>query len=391
MNAIIARRAEAVDTYFSGHADAIAGLCSCMAERFASGGRLLAAAAGPAARSDARHVAVEFVHPVIVGKRALPAFSLAEDPATLAERAGMLVSSQDMLIAFGGADDARAGVLGGATLAAKRRGALTIGFDARLGSDHTFAFPVDDPFVQQELAESCYHILWELVHVFFEHAGTAAHATGDLGASEFLYPFLTPAPADTSAVLRDVAASVRAKADDCVALRRMTLTAPTIEILARAADGIRDRLDRGGTILAIGNGGSATDAMDFVADLRTPPTEMRLTPRRALDLTDDTSILTAIANDVGPDLQFSRQIIAYARPDDVLVAFSTSGNSRNIVSALDEARRRGTLCVAFVGYDGGAIANRGLAEHIIIAPSQHIPRIQEAHAAAYHLLRMLIG
>jgi D-sedoheptulose 7-phosphate isomerase len=124
--------------------------------------------------------------------------------------------------------------------------------------------------------------------------------------------------------------------------------------------------------------------MDLVADLRSAG-------RRALDLTEDSSILTALANDVGPEVLFQRQVIAYGRDSDVAVAFSTSGGSANILLALEEARRRGLGTVAIVGYDGGRIAAEGLADHAIVAPSEYIPRIQEAHATAYHLLCELVS
>ena len=92
-------------------------------------------------------------------------------------------------------------------------------------------------------------------------------------------------------------------------------------------------------MLACGNGGSATDAMDLVADLRQAP--QGWPTRRAIDLTEDASILTAIANDVGVPQIFQRQVIAYGREGDALVVLSTSGNSENLIVALAEARRRG--------------------------------------------------
>ena len=141
-------------------------------------------------------------------------------------------------------------------------------------------------------------------------------------------------------------------------------------------------------MLALGNGGSATDAMDAVADLRFPLT--RWPARAAIDLTEDPGILTAIANDVGEESIFARQVIAHGREGDALLAFSTSGGSRNVLAALAQARSRGLLSVAFVGYDGGRILAEGLAEHTIVTRSEHIPRIQEAQASAYHSLRALI-
>jgi D-sedoheptulose 7-phosphate isomerase len=100
--------------------------------------------------------------------------------------------------------------------------------------------------------------------------------------------------------------------------------------------------------------------------------------------------VTAIANDIGPAAIFSRQVIAHGRPGDVLLVFSTSGGSENVLDALGQARRRGLATIAFVGYDGGAIAAQALADHVVVTRSQHIPRIQEAQASAYHVLRELV-
>jgi D-sedoheptulose 7-phosphate isomerase len=136
-------------------------------------------------------------------------------------------------------------------------------------------------------------------------------------------------------------------------------------------------------VLTLGNGGSATDATDLAADLQRAG-------RAAIDLTGDPAILTALANDIGVEAIFARQVIAYGRPGDALVALSTSGGSGNVIAALAEARRRGLVTVAFVGYDGGQIAADGLADHVVITRSQHIPRIQEAQASAYHVLVELI-
>ena len=87
---------------------------------------------------------------------------------------------------------------------------------------------------------------------------------------------------------------------------------------------------------------------------------------------------------------FSRQVIAYGRAGDVVVALSTSGNSRNVIAALEEARRRELATVAFVGYDGGRVAAEGLADFVVVTRSEHIPRIQEAQASAYHALVELV-
>jgi D-sedoheptulose 7-phosphate isomerase len=96
--------------------------------------------------------------------------------------------------------------------------------------------------------------------------------------------------------------------------------------------------------------------------------------------------LSAIANDVGTELIFQRQLIAQARPNDVAIGISTSGGSKNIVVALEEARKRTLLTVALLGYDGGEVVRRGLADFPLIVRSDYIPRIQEVQASIYHLL-----
>jgi D-sedoheptulose 7-phosphate isomerase len=173
------------------------------------------------------------------------------------------------------------------------------------------------------------------------------------------------------------------KAEEIAALRTQTLEEGCEELLAAAA-ALTVRFAAGAKLLALGNGGSATDAMDVVADLRAGS-------RPALDLTEDASIVTAIANDIGTEAIFSRQVIAYGRPGDALLALSTSGNSGNVIAALEEARRREMLTIALVGYDGGQVAAEGLADHVVVTRSEHIPRIQEAQASAYHVLVEMVG
>jgi D-sedoheptulose 7-phosphate isomerase len=382
----LAERIDAGRSFFAAEAERLARLCHGMAERFARGGRLVALGRTPGARSDVRHIAVEFVHPVIVGKRALPAIGLAAEGGDLERQVELTAEPDDIAIAFG--DDAE---VGAALRIARERGCLTVAF-ARLGAEWEFEPPAADPSVRQELVETLYHVLWELVHVFFEHRGLLegreAKRVHDTGASSFLYPVLAEAEDDLDSVLDDVRRSVLAKADEVAELRAQTLMDNRDELFAAAAD-LRTRLDAGGKLLALGNGGSATDSMDAVADFRCPP-DPRWPPRRALDLTEDPAILTAIANDIGTDAIFARQIIAYGREGDVLLALSTSGNSRNVIEALAEARARGLRTIAMVGYDGGRVASESLADHVVVTRSEHIPRIQEAQASAYHLLRELV-
>jgi D-sedoheptulose 7-phosphate isomerase len=357
VEALLAERTEANHRFFAAEADRIARLCRRMAERFGRGGRLIAIGASPAARSDARHVAVEFVHPVIVGKRALPAVAF-ESP----EQGALLAGPDDMVLAFDGAAPAGS-------------------FEVRIPAP-----PSEDPFVRQELTETYYHLLWELVHVFFEHGG---RQSAGAGAASFLYPFLGERESDPEAVIADVAASVTMKAEEIGALREQTLLEGRDALHAAAAE-LRARLDAGGALLALGNGGSATDATDVVADFRAPPEARGWPARRALDLTEDPAIITALANDIGVDAIFSRQVIAYGGPGDALIALSTSGNSGSVIAALIEARKRGLATIALVGYGGGKVAADALADHVIVTRSEHIPRIQEAQASAYHVLRELV-
>ncbi len=371
--------------FFDEHSERIALLCHRMAERFSRGGRLIALGHSPADRSDVRHVAVEFVHPVIVGKRALPAFGVSGDAGSLAAQIDLLTAADDILIAFG-AGSRVAEAIG----AARGRDCLTIAF-ADAGAEWEFVPSVAEPFVAQELVETLYHVLWELVHVFFEHRGLlegrAAGAVHDAGAASFLYPFLGQNERGLDAVLADVRSSVIMKAEEVSELRRQTLGDNAAALVA-AASALRAVLDGGGKVLALGNGGSATDAMDAVADFRQPPSPWP--PRAALDLSEDPAIITAIANDIGTEAIFARQVIAYGTKRDALLAISTSGNSLNVIAALAEARARRLETIALVGYDGGRVTAEGLADHVIVTRSQHIPRIQEAQASAYHVLRELV-
>ncbi len=389
LEALLERRDAANRSFFTGEADRLARCCERIAERFRGGGRLVALGSSPAARSDAHHVAVEFVHPVIVGKRALPAVALGDRGGGLVEELELAAEPSDIVLGFG--VDEHDGEIATALQIARSRGCLTIAFDPG-PAEWEFVPPGDDQQVRQELTETLYHLLWELVHVFFESGPPLRHGPHQQGEPEaeppgasFLYPFLSGEGSDPEAVIADVRRSVIAKAEEIGELRRQTLTEGR-EALVGAASALRRAFDAGGRLLAFGNGGSATDAMDLVADLG--PGSAVSAP--ALDLSGDPAILTAIANDVGPEELFSRQLIAYGRRGDVAVALSTSGSSPNLVRALEEARSRGLVTIAFVGYDGGRIAAERLADHVIVSRSEHIPRIQEAQASAYHAMLELL-
>jgi len=178
-----ARRSEPIDS-LAEQADAVASACHAMAVRFHQGGKLVVFGTGGAS-TDAQHVAVEFVHPVIVGKRALPAISLTTDVATvtgIAEREGMDAIFSHQLRYLAGPPDIALGICAsghcGSVLAglatARELGLLTIALTGRAGqaaADHVLVAGSDDPRVVKEMHVTMYHLLWELVHVFLEQPG----------------------------------------------------------------------------------------------------------------------------------------------------------------------------------------------------------------------------
>ncbi len=142
-------------------------------------------------------------------------------------------------------------------------------------------------------------------------------------------------------------------------------------------------LRKGGKVLLMGNGGSAADAQHIAAEL----VGRYLTERRGLPgiaLTTDTSILTAVGNDYGYNSVFSRQVEALAQPDDVIVGYSTSGNSANVIAAFEVAKSIGCYCVALTGASGGKM--KDVVDNCLRVPSDFTPRIQEAHAFIGHML-----
>lgn len=144
-----------------------------------------------------------------------------------------------------------------------------------------------------------------------------------------------------------------------------------------------ETISKGGKIMLFGNGGSASDAQHLATELTVRYTKNRA-PIAALALSTDTSALTAIGNDLGFDQLFARQISALGKPGDLVVAISTSGKSPNIIAALKEAQRMGITAAGFTGRNGGDMV--GLADPLIIAPSDTTARIQEMHILIGHML-----
>ena len=369
----ILERNDLFQRFFAEEARRLALACQEMSGRFLRGGRLLAFGQGPYA-TDAQHVSVEFVHPVIVGKRALPALDLSIAFGPWLEA---IATADDIVMGFGppeGDPDVAA-----ALRAAQRIGGMTFALPGSEGS-YFFASPTPHPFLHQEMIEILYHTLWETVHVFFEHR-ELGH---DVGDAAFLYPFLGQEKQETAGIVDEVAASIQMKVDDDAKLREQVAQTQAARI-SDAARAIHDRVARGGKLILFGNGGSGTDANDWAIDCVLPPAGYRPVP--AISLSLEPANISALANDIGAEVIFLRQLIAQGRREDVAIGISTSGGSRNIIAALEEARKRGMLTVALLGYDGGEILRRGIADHPIVVSCDYIPRIQEVQASIYHVIR----
>ena len=160
-----------------------------------------------------------------------------------------------------------------------------------------------------------------------------------------------------------------------------------LSTLEAAADACIESLQRGGKILLAGNGGSAADAQHIAGELVS-----RFAFDRpglpAIALTTDSSILTAIGNDYGYEKLFSRQVQAHGNKGDVLIGYSTSGKSPNVLRAFEEARARGLVCIGLTGNRSGSMLE--LCDHLLEVPSGDTPKIQEGHLVLGHILCGLI-
>jgi D-sedoheptulose 7-phosphate isomerase len=208
------------------------------------------------------------------------------------------------------------------------------------------------------------------------------------GAMESLYPFLYPPAGNVggtglAAVLEEVRRSTVEKAQEITMLRRLVGAREGARLMSCARDAAA-RFAAGGRLLAFGNGGSATDAQQLATLFLNPGGSAR--PLPAIGLASDTSVVTALCNDIGVEVVFARQIAAFGRPSDIAVGLSTSGNSENLLRAFGEARRRGLLTVGIAGYEGGAMAALDSIDYLFVAPSSSVHRIQEAQTTMYHVL-----
>jgi len=155
-----------------------------------------------------------------------------------------------------------------------------------------------------------------------------------------------------------------------------------VEPLQLAGERLVHTIQTGGCAFICGNGGSAADAQHFAAEL-TGRFERERRAWPSVALTTDTSALTAIGNDYGFDHVFSRQLEALGRPGDLLIAISTSGNSRNVLQAVAHAKGNGIATIGLLGRDGGQLARA--VDHALVIPSQRTARIQEMHILILHI------
>src|SRR5579862_9252378 len=207
--------------------------------------------------------------------------------------------------------------------------------------------------------------------------------SADANPMESLYPFLYADKTDLAAVLDQVRASTVAKAAEIAELRRAVAERDGARLEACARE-VAQRFASGGRLFAFGNGGSATDAQQLATLFLNPGGSYR--PLAAFGLANDTSVVTALCNDIGVEVVFARQLAAFGGRHDIAVGLSTSGNSGNLLRAFDEASRRGMLTIGLAGYDGGKMAELDSIDYLFVAPSASVHRIQEAQTTIYQVL-----
>ncbi|MDQ3631781.1 MAG: SIS domain-containing protein [Actinomycetota bacterium] len=441
MTARLLERERALSAFLDEYGERLTRACHDVARALGRGGVLLAHGAGSAA-TDAARVAVGFMHPVVDGKRSLPALAPSNDPTGATLRAQIFRGDDIALsLTHGPVDEAARAFLD----AGARRGALTVALVGAGGgaprADHTLTVDSEDPHVVQEVQQLACHLLWELVHAFFErpgvledacitcgdialpgrvvaltehgatvdfdglcedvaceliegvaqgdvllcHAGVALERL-DAGPEEgpvpasFVYPFLERVERDIDVVLREVRESIAQKGREVLQLQR-GLDVAEIEGCARK---IRRRLMTGGRVLTFGNGDSAAASQDFAGDLL----DQGWT---ALALGNDAATVTALGDDEGFENVFARQILTLGHSRDVAIALSVSGSSQNLLQALAVAHHRGMKTCVIVAHPGGLIGQLDWLDHVLWVPSDDVTRAQEAQATISHLILEAIG
>ena len=201
---------------------------------------------------------------------------------------------------------------------------------------------------------------------------------------ESLYPFLHQRGKDPERETAALLESVRQKAAHSVTVKQAFFAAHA-EALLDAARTLADCYRRGGKLLSMGNGGSSCDASHVAVEFQHPVTAGRPS-LPAFNLVNDIAFVSAVANDVGVQHVFARQVEAHGRAEDCLIGFSTSGNSANLIAGFRKARELGIASIGFAGGDGGEMLASGLLNHCLVVETDSIHRVQEVHVTCYHIL-----
>lgn len=203
-----------------------------------------------------------------------------------------------------------------------------------------------------------------------------------------LYPFLHGRTQDSADVHSGLLDSLHQKAAHSVNTKQ-EFFASNGEAIVAVAHAIAVVYRRGGRLMSMGNGGSSCDAAHLAIEFMHPVTAGR-PALAAINLAGDNAMLTAVGNDVGVEHVFVRQLIALGRPEDGLIGFSTSGNSRNLLMAFAKAHAMGITTIGLAGGDGGAMARSQHLDHCLVVASESIHRVQEVHVTTYHILWDLV-
>lgn len=203
-----------------------------------------------------------------------------------------------------------------------------------------------------------------------------------------LYPFLHGKAQDPASLDQALMRSIDGKARDSRDVGQRFFGTQGTALLA-AAKALAGVYRRGGRLLVMGNGGSSCDAAHVAVEFLHPVTAGR-PALPALNLATDMAMVSAVANDVGFEHVFVRQILAHAKSGDALFGISTSGNSANLLAGFAKAKEMGLVTIGFAGGDGGAMKTAGAVDHCLVVPSSSVHRIQETHVAAYHILWDLV-
>jgi len=195
-------------------------------------------------------------------------------------------------------------------------------------------------------------------------------------------PFPHPSPADSRSVFAEIERSTAAMAAEAASLREETLIRLADRLIS-CASAMAIRFGLGGRLFTFGNGGSSTDALAAAQLFLQPPSGR---PIATTCLAAEPSLVTALANDVGFEVVFARQLAALSEPTDIALGLSTSGDSENVLRGFEEASRRGLLTIGFAGYDGGRMAECDAIDHLFVIQSPSVHRIQETQTTLYHAL-----